>query len=74
MKVMISSVRRGLEPERDALPGLIMALGHEPVRFEDFSAQPAGLPGSRRSFRRLPAAARAELRSRVPGNEPVGHS
>jgi Domain of unknown function (DUF4062) len=40
MKVMISSVRRGLEPERDALPGLIMALGHEPVRFEDFSAQP----------------------------------
>ncbi len=40
MKVMISSVRRGLERERDALPGLIMALGHQPVRFEDFSAQP----------------------------------
>lgn len=40
MKVMISSVRRGLEAERDALPGLIMALGHDPVRFEDFSAQP----------------------------------
>jgi Domain of unknown function (DUF4062) len=40
VKVMISSVRRGLEPERDALPGLIMALGHQPVRFEDFSAQP----------------------------------
>jgi hypothetical protein len=31
MKVMISSVRRGLEPERDALAGLIMALGHEPL-------------------------------------------
>ncbi len=40
MKVMISSVRRGLEAERDALPGLIMALGHDPVRFEDFSALP----------------------------------
>jgi hypothetical protein len=40
MKVMISSVRRGLERERDALPGLIMALGHQPIRFEDFSAQP----------------------------------
>jgi hypothetical protein len=40
VKVMISSVRRGLEPERGALPGLIMALGHQPVRFEDFSAQP----------------------------------
>lgn len=37
---MISSVRRGLEAERDALPGLIMAQGHQPVRFEDFSAQP----------------------------------
>ena len=37
---MISSVRRGLEAERDALPGLIMATGHQPVRFEDFGAQP----------------------------------
>lgn len=40
MKVFISSVRRGLEAERDALPGLIKALGHEPKRFEDYSAQP----------------------------------
>lgn len=40
MKIFISSVRNGLEAERDALPGLIKALGHEPVRFEDFSAQP----------------------------------
>lgn len=40
MKVFISSVRRGLEAERDALPGLIRALGHEPRRFEDFTAQP----------------------------------
>jgi len=39
VKVFISSVRRGLEEERDALPGLIQALGHEPRRFEDFTAQ-----------------------------------
>lgn len=40
MRVFISSVRRGLEAERDSLPGLIMALGHEPRRFEDFGARP----------------------------------
>lgn len=40
MKVFISSVRRGLEAERDALPGVILALEHEPRRFEDFTAQP----------------------------------
>jgi len=40
VKIFISSVRNGLEAERDALPGLIKALGHDPVRFEDFSAQP----------------------------------
>jgi hypothetical protein len=39
MRVFISSVRRGLEDERDALPGLIRALGHVPVMFEDFGAQ-----------------------------------
>jgi hypothetical protein len=39
VKVFISSVRTGLEEERDALPGLISALGHTPVRFEEFSAQ-----------------------------------
>lgn len=39
MRVFISSVRRGLEEERDALPGLITAIGHTPVRFEDFTAQ-----------------------------------
>jgi hypothetical protein len=39
MRVFISSVRRGLEEERDALPGLIAAIGHTPVRFEDFTAQ-----------------------------------
>ncbi len=39
MKVFISSVRRGLEEERDALPGMIQALGHEPRRFEDYTAQ-----------------------------------
>jgi hypothetical protein len=37
--VFISSVRRGLEEERDALPGLILALGHEAHRFEDLTAQ-----------------------------------
>jgi hypothetical protein len=40
VKVFVSSVRHGLEEERDALPGLITAIGHTPVRFEDFSAQP----------------------------------
>lgn len=39
MKIFISSVRSGLEAERDCLPGLIMALGHQPQRFEDFTAQ-----------------------------------
>jgi hypothetical protein len=40
MKVFISSVRRGLEEERDALPALITALGFEPLHFENFTAQP----------------------------------
>ena len=40
MKVFISSVRHGLDAERDALPGLIAALGHDPRRFEDYTAQP----------------------------------
>ena len=39
MRIFISSVRRGLEVERDALPGLIRAIGHEPTRFEDFGAR-----------------------------------
>jgi len=38
MRIFVSSVRRGLEVERDSPPGLILALGHEPVRFEDFGA------------------------------------
>jgi hypothetical protein len=40
MVVFVSSVRLGLEAERDALPGLISALGYEPKRFEDFTALP----------------------------------
>ncbi|MFE5336082.1 DUF4062 domain-containing protein [Isoptericola sp. NPDC056573] len=40
MRAFISSVRRGLEAERDALPGLIHALGHQPIAFEQFTAQP----------------------------------
>lgn len=39
MYVFISSVRRGLEEERDSLAGQIRALGHEPIVFEDFPAQ-----------------------------------
>jgi hypothetical protein len=39
VRIFISSVRKGLEEERDALPGFIRALGHTPVRFEDFTAQ-----------------------------------
>ncbi len=40
MRIFISSVRRGLEDERDALPALIRALGHEPRRFEDYTVKP----------------------------------
>lgn len=40
MKIFISSVRRGLAEERDALPGLIQATGHVPTRFEDYTAMP----------------------------------
>lgn len=39
MKIFISSARKDLEEERDSLNGLIGALGHTSVRFEDFSAQ-----------------------------------
>ena len=39
MRVFISSVKLSLEDERRALPGQIRALGHEPVMFEDFTAQ-----------------------------------
>jgi hypothetical protein len=39
VKVFLSSVRRGLEDERRALPGLIQALGHEPLAFEGFTAR-----------------------------------
>lgn len=37
--MFISSVRRGLETERDYLPGLLKAIGHEPRFFEGFPAQ-----------------------------------
>jgi hypothetical protein len=39
VKIFISSVRRGLEEERDAMPAMIRALGHEPLRFEDYTAK-----------------------------------
>lgn len=39
-RVFISSVTAGLRQERIALPGLIRALGMDPVRFEDFTALP----------------------------------
>jgi hypothetical protein len=40
LRLFVSSVRRGLEEERDVLPPLIRALGHSPLRFEDYTAQP----------------------------------
>jgi nucleoside 2-deoxyribosyltransferase len=58
MRVFVSSVRRGLEAERDAVPGLILALGHEPVTFEDFTA--LDLP-SREACLRAVASADAYL-------------
>lgn len=51
---MISSVRSGLEEERDALPGLILATGHEPIRFEDFTAK--GVPSREACTRAVEAA------------------
>lgn len=39
MRIFISSVKAGLEEERRALPGLIQAVGHEPVTFETFGAR-----------------------------------
>jgi hypothetical protein len=39
VKVFISSVGRGLERERDYLPGFLRAIGQEPVFFEGFPAQ-----------------------------------
>jgi hypothetical protein len=39
MQVFVSSVRHGLEEERDALPGLVAAIRYVPVRFADFAAQ-----------------------------------
>ncbi len=40
MRIFISSVRVSLERERDSLRGLIKALGHQPVVFEDYTALP----------------------------------
>lgn len=41
MRVFISSVRQGLELERDHLRSLLKVAGFEPVAFEDFTAQNA---------------------------------
>lgn len=38
MRVFLSSVRRGLEEERDSAASVLDALGHEVIRFEDFGA------------------------------------
>jgi hypothetical protein len=40
MRIFISSVRAGLEHERDSLRGLLVASGHQPVLFEDLTALP----------------------------------
>jgi hypothetical protein len=42
LKVMISSVRRGLAQERDSLRPVMEILGYDPIRFEDFT--PASVP------------------------------
>ncbi len=39
-RVFVSSVTEGLRQERTALPGLMRALGMDPVLFEDFTALP----------------------------------
>ncbi|OEJ56813.1 hypothetical protein BGM19_00885 [Streptomyces agglomeratus] len=39
MKVFVSSVRRGLESERNHLRALLPAAGYEVLMFEDFTAQ-----------------------------------
>jgi hypothetical protein len=54
VNVFISSVRRGLEQERDSLPGLLLALGHHPLRFEDFTAQ--SVPSREACLRGIDAA------------------
>ncbi|MFE4207491.1 DUF4062 domain-containing protein [Streptomyces goshikiensis] len=54
MKIFISSARKGLAKERDALNSLITALGHTPVRFEDFSAQ--AVPSREACLRALESA------------------
>lgn len=66
MRVFISSVRHGLEEERDALPGLITAIGHTPVRFEDFTAQTT--PSRQRCLDGL-ATADVYLLTRISGQE-----
>lgn len=40
LKVMVSSVRRGLADVRDAVRPLLDVLGYESIRFEDLTAQP----------------------------------
>ncbi|MBN7505241.1 MULTISPECIES: DUF4062 domain-containing protein [Mycobacteroides] len=77
MRVCISSARRGLEEERDALPGLISAIGHMPVCFEDFTAQTvpsreACLAGVKP--RRLPSVGGTALRPRLRGHGPVRYT
>jgi hypothetical protein len=39
MKVFISSVTALLKEERNALPAFLQVADHEPLRFEDFTAQ-----------------------------------
>ena len=41
VRIFISSTRAGPEEERDSLPGLITARGHDPVLFEQFTAKAA---------------------------------
>jgi hypothetical protein len=50
----LSSVRRGLEEERDNLPALIRAIGHECTRVEDYTAR--AVAGPRPCARLFPLA------------------
>ena len=54
MKVIISSARRGLEAERDCLPGLLRVVGHEPLHFEEFTAK--SMPSREACMRAVEAA------------------
>lgn len=58
MRFFVSSTRAGLAEERDALPGLLLAVDHDPVVYEGFGAQDVPAPNltALRALRQRPAA------------------